>query len=461
MSEKVIHSFEGICPLTHNGIYGIKKNFNMPNFPCSDKTEHISLKKHLMYKHNLSNTAANKIVLDRMNTLNLNRKKKSILTFNSTQELYSHSVHWHKGQCPFSYGFNNVYNLTYLNHNIKNFDCRHRKQCLLLSHLRVSHNLNIKSAKKIVKALMSSSIESKQKSSIENDIREIILFQKDDIVSNTSPNIYNDDRRFRHYCPLTKNEFIHEQPLFNIPCTKINEKFLLFAHLQHYHQMSGEIALRLIRAIRTGTESTVINDLFQNNTNNQSTSSTISTNSSNSKNTTVADEIDIVPYKCTCPYSTSSTDGNANTLESHLKKLTKFVKNIPCDRPCPVNLYRHLRNYHKVDLQHAKDITRTIMLSKTVQSDVLKQGNIDEVSTSIKKRMKLPKSTNDYESTIPLVHVDMNSGKSEGKNESIDFLIGNENLDEWDPSMIYDSESLFLSFDEERICDNGSIEGNV
>jgi hypothetical protein len=47
-----------------------------------------------------------------------------------------------------------------------------------------------------------------------------------------SRNIYNDDRRFRHYCPLTKNEFIHEQPLFNIPCTKINEKFLLFAHLQ-------------------------------------------------------------------------------------------------------------------------------------------------------------------------------------------------------------------------------------
>ncbi len=183
-----------------------------------------------------------------MNTIN--RKKKSVLLFNSTQELFSHSVHWHKGQCPFSYGFNNVYNLTYLNHNIKNFDCRHRKQCLLLSHLRVSHNLNIKSAKKIVKAIMSSSIESKQKSSIENDIREIILFQKDDVVLNTNPyvdfkikyfilnnslfyrNIYNDDRRFRHYCPLTKNEFIHEQPLFNIPCTKINEKFLLFAHLQ-------------------------------------------------------------------------------------------------------------------------------------------------------------------------------------------------------------------------------------
>ncbi len=25
MSEKQIHSFEGICPLTHHGIYGIKK----------------------------------------------------------------------------------------------------------------------------------------------------------------------------------------------------------------------------------------------------------------------------------------------------------------------------------------------------------------------------------------------------------------------------------------------------
>jgi hypothetical protein len=130
---------------------------------------------------------ANKIVLDRMNLINPNRKKKSQLIFNTSQELFSHSVHWHKGQCPFSYGFNNVYNLTYLNHNIKNFDCRHRKQCLLLSHLRVSHNLNIKSAKKIVKAIMSSSIESKQKSSIENDIREIILFQKDDIVLNTNP----------------------------------------------------------------------------------------------------------------------------------------------------------------------------------------------------------------------------------------------------------------------------------
>ena len=34
---------------------------------------------------------------------------------------------------------------------------------------------------------MSSSIESKQKSSIENDIREIILFQKDDLVLNTNP----------------------------------------------------------------------------------------------------------------------------------------------------------------------------------------------------------------------------------------------------------------------------------
>lgn len=122
-----------------------------------------------------------------MNISNPNRKKKSVLNFNSTQELFSHSVHWHKGQCPFSYGFDNVYNLTMINHNIKNFDCRHRKQCLLLSHLRVSHNLNIKSAKKIVKAIMSSSIESKQKSSIENDIREIILFQKDDLVLNTNP----------------------------------------------------------------------------------------------------------------------------------------------------------------------------------------------------------------------------------------------------------------------------------
>jgi len=146
--------------------------------------------------------------------------------------------------------------------------------------------------------------------------------------------------------------------------------------------MSGELALRLIRAIRTGSESTVINDLIEKNSNNQTNTSIISVNTSNSKTTTIGDDIDIVPYKCLCPYSTSSNDGN---LKNHLKKLTKFVKNIPCDRPCPVNLYRHLRNYHKVNLQHAKEITRTIMLTKTSKSD-----DINQVPTSIRKRIKLP-----------------------------------------------------------------------
>lgn len=140
--------------------------------------------------------------------------------------------------------------------------------------------------------------------------------------------------------------------------------------------MSGELALRLIRSIRTSTESTVINDIISNN-NKQSSSTT----------TTAADEIDIVPYKCLCPYSTTLNNGNSNLL----KKFLRSVKNIPCDRPCPVNLYRHLRNYHKVDLQHAKDITRTIMLSKTVKSESLIDDNqIDlQNSTSTKKRTKV------------------------------------------------------------------------
>ncbi|CAF3352501.1 unnamed protein product [Rotaria socialis] len=447
MNEKVIHSFEGVCPLTYYGVYGIKKSFNMPNFPCSDKSEQLSLKKHLMYKHNLSNTAANKIVIDRMNN-HINEKQshnKNDLIFNNTQELFSHSVHWHKGRCPFSYGFNNVFNLTLSNNHIKNYNCRHAKQCLLLSHLRVSHNLNIKSAKKIVKTMMTSSIESKQKSSIENDIREIILFQKDDAVLNTNPNIYNDDRRFRHYCPLTNitasiNEDIQDQSLLNVPCNKTNEKFILFAHLQHYHQMSGELALRLIRSIRTSTESTVINELIINN--NKQSTSTNNTATTTATTTAAADEIDIVPYKCLCPYSTTSNHGNSNLL----KKFIRFVKNIPCDRPCPVNLYRHLRNYHKVDLQHAKDITRTIMLCKTVKSESLTD---QQTSTTTRKRTK--KATNNYETTISLVHVNLNSVNSETKNESIDFLIDNENPEDWDSSMINDEESLFLSFDEERL----------
>ncbi|CAF1473597.1 unnamed protein product [Adineta steineri] len=453
MNEKIIHSFEGICPLTFYGIYGIKKSFNMPNFPCTDSSVQSSLKKHLMYKHNLSNTAANKIVLDRMNN-HIDEKKShrssttNELIFNNTQELFSHSVHWHKGRCPFSYGYNNVFNLTLSNHHIKNYNCRHIKQCLLLSHLRVSHNLNIKSAKKIVKTMMSSSIESKQKSSIENDIREIILFQKDDAVLNTNPNIYNDDRRFRHYCPLTNpgtisNVDIQEQSLLNVPCNKANEKFILFAHLQHYHQMSGELALRLIRSIRINIDSTVIDDVVPNNNNNKQSTST---------NTTVTEEIDIVPYKCLCPYSTTSNNGKSTLL----KKFSRFVKNIPCDRPCPVNLYRHLRNYHKVDLQHAKDITRTIMLSKTVKSEITTEDDQQNIITTNKKRIKIPKLSNTYETTISIAHVDFNNVKSDTKNESIDFFIENENPEDWESSMINDEESLFLSFDEERINDDGT-----
>jgi hypothetical protein len=147
--------------------------------------------------------------------------------------------------------------------------------------------------------------------------------------------------------------------------------------------MNGERALRLIRSIRTGTESTEINDLFLNNNNNNNKQST----STASPNTTVTDEIDIVPYKCLCPYSTTSNTRNTSIL----KKFSRFVKNIPCDRPCPVNLYRHLRNYHKVDLQHAKDITRTIMLSKTIKSETSTEDDQVEKpnSTTIKKRLKV------------------------------------------------------------------------
>lgn len=169
--------------------------------------------------------------------------------------------------------------------------------------------------------------------------------------------------------------------------------------------MSGELALRLIRSIRTNTESTVISELFQNQSYSSLSSPSISTNGSSSKSTTIAEEIDIVPYKSLCPYSTSSTDAS---LKSHLKKLTKFVKNIPCDRPCPVNVYRHLRNYHKVDLQHAKDITRTIMASKTSKSE-----DIPDISTSSRKRLKLSaKKTTDHESTG---HSDVNGIKTEEK----------------------------------------------
>jgi hypothetical protein len=145
--------------------------------------------------------------------------------------------------------------------------------------------------------------------------------------------------------------------------------------------MSGELALRLIRSIRTSTESTTIDDALGS----SSGSSSNNNKQSTSNNSTVTDEIDIVPYKCLCPYSTTSESRNSNLL----KKFSRLVKNIPCDRPCPVNLYRHLRNYHKVDLQHAKDITRTIMLSKTVKSEIADEDE-QPPTTTIKNRRKLP-----------------------------------------------------------------------
>lgn len=155
---------------------------------------------------------------------------------------------------------------------------------------------------------------------------------------------------------------------------------------RHYHQMNGELALRLIRAIRTDTASTLIDELFLTSNQKPSSSSTLSdTSSSNANTVNLAEDIDIVPYKCSCPYSTSTNGDHCNSSRTQLKMFAKFVKNIPCDRPCPVNLYRHLRNYHKVDLQHAKDITRTIMLAKSTKAD-------DEPSPSepSKKRVKLP-----------------------------------------------------------------------
>ena len=141
--------------------------------------------------------------------------------------------------------------------------------------------------------------------------------------------------------------------------------------------MSGELALRLIRSLRTTTtESPTVNDSLPN-------------NNTNKQLPAITEEIDIVPYKCLCPYSTTLSGGKPN----YLKKFSRFVRNIPCDRPCPVNLYRHLRNYHKVDLQHAKDITRTVMLSKAVVKSEISTDNSQagsKASVMTRKRAKLP-----------------------------------------------------------------------
>ena len=152
--------------------------------------------------------------------------------------------------------------------------------------------------------------------------------------------------------------------------------------------MNGELALRLIRAIRTDTASTLIDELFLTSNQKPSSSSTLSDTSSNANAVNLAEDIDIVPYKCSCPYSTSTNGDHCNSSRNQLKKFAKFVKNSPCDRPCPVNLYRHLRNYHKVDLQHAKDITRTIMLAKSTKAD--EESSQTETNDLGKKRVKLP-----------------------------------------------------------------------
>lgn len=135
--------------------------------------------------------------------------------------------------------------------------------------------------------------------------------------------------------------------------------------------MSGEVALRLIRSIRMNLETAMSSEPSHSNNSKVTTSI----------NPTVTDDMDIVPYKCLCPYSTTSDNHSSNLL----KKFSRFVKNIPCDRPCPVNLYRHLRNYHKVNLQHAKEITRTMMLKKIVKNE-----EDPSSSNTGRKRVKLP-----------------------------------------------------------------------
>lgn len=173
--------------------------------------------------------------------------------------------------------------------------------------------------------------------------------------------------------------------------------------------MSGELALRLIRSIRTNLEST------QPQTQSKTATATPSTTSTSSA---ITEEIDIVPYKCLCPYSTTSNHENTNLL----KKFSRFVLNLPCDRPCPVNLYRHLRNYHKVDLQHAKDITRTIMLSKTVKTEHIQHDDGEPSSTNNRKRINGSTKDKSYETTISLVRMDLPNVNTELKS-TISFVL--------------------------------------
>jgi len=173
--------------------------------------------------------------------------------------------------------------------------------------------------------------------------------------------------------------------------------------------MSGELALRLIRSIRTNLESSQPQT--------QSKTAT-STTTSTATSSAITEEIDIVPYKCLCPYSTTSNHENTNLL----KKFSRFVLNLPCDRPCPVNLYRHLRNYHKVDLQHAKDITRTIMLSKTVKTEHLQHDDGEPSSTSNRKRINGSTKDKSYETTISLVRMDLPNANTELKS-TISFVL--------------------------------------
>ena len=64
----------------------------------------------------------------------------------------------------------------------------------------------------------------------ENKNKNCFFFRKIKTISLYFSNIYNDDRRFRHYCPLTNftfvlNEHIHDPTLLNVPCNKTNEKY--------------------------------------------------------------------------------------------------------------------------------------------------------------------------------------------------------------------------------------------
>ncbi|CAF1458923.1 unnamed protein product [Didymodactylos carnosus] len=243
-----LEKYYGYCPLTSYGQYGIEHCHGVPSIPCNESVSVVLLHHHFMFKHDLTNSAANQLVqamlraLPRQTTKLFLPKDKITLTY-QLQNNYRH-------QCPLTYS---GLALNLQGHqNLRHFPCESKENNLLLlphlgklnskikifQHLTIHHNLLDSIAMKIIKLI--------------DNIGETITFDLNDQLTNKQ--IHH--KKYKDYCPfIYQNDENHRDGINIIRCKMLNpyKKVNLYSHLTTSHQLSALDARKVILALMNVT----------------------------------------------------------------------------------------------------------------------------------------------------------------------------------------------------------------